>query len=188
MVKCCCKCKKEYHNKEYIYCPICSAKLKEIDKDYLTIKKLININKIDCDEDIFEIDKKNKILRVKWNDETLSFPFRDIIDSLTIKTDPPTPSLFEIVCVHKKRWDQKLKNDLPDFEKKLTFNQVCYCTGIMNLMRYKGDLKFISQIKIDDFSTEDILNALKTYGLICHFEEIKNKELYLIITESKEEY
>lgn len=186
MVKYCSDCDKVYYD-EYNYCPMCSAKLREIDEDFLKIKQLIEYH-CNSDKKIFKIDEENKLVSFEWNDEYLSLSFDEIIVSHSIKSDPfPIAGIIDICC-GKKEWDKRLKKDMPDFEKKLTCGEVGCCINFirsMSVSRVEGKPKFITPPTIADFSAEDILRALKNCGLIHGFTEIIENELFLILTKTE---
>ena len=114
----------------------------------------------------------------------VSVPFQELIADFTTEYTPPKPSFIEVVCFHKKRWDEQLEHDLPDFRKKLTYNHVKCCVNLMGIPEYEEYPivpKFIGQVKIADFDAKDILNALKRADLIYDFVQLRKDELYLIL-------
>ena len=132
MVKYCSECDKIYYD-EYNYCPMCSAKLREIDGDFLEIKRLIK-GYCNSDKKIFKIDEENKLVRFKWDDDWLSFSFEDIIESYNINTEPYQVAGVIDICCAKKEFDNILKKDFPEFEKKLTYKEVENCINYAHAM------------------------------------------------------
>ena len=186
MVKYCSECDESYYDENYMYCPICSSELEEIDKDYLKIKRIFGIESDEDNfkDDIFEIDKENKVVKAKWNNGWVSVPFQEIIDDFSIKATPPRTTFFQVIGFEKKRWDEQLEKDLPDFKKKLTYDHVKRCIYLVKIPEYKRypiEPKFIETVKVADFNAKDILNALKRADLIYDFVQLRKDELYLIL-------
>ena len=172
----CSNCDKIYHDEEFNYCPICSAELKEMDEDIYKIKELIE--RYGSEKNIFKIDEEKKILKFKWNDKWMSESIEGILADTNAIYDPPQPNFIEVVTFIKDRWDEQLKNDLPDYNKKLTFNQVKHCEGFMRLSYEtgpKGWPRFAASVNI-----KELLHDLKGRR-INDFGEIRKDELYLIL-------
>ena len=172
----CSRCDKIYPDKKFNYCPICSAKLEKIDENIYRIKELIEI--YSSEERIFKIDEEKRIVKFKWNGGWISESIdKIIVDESTLST-PPQPDFFELVIYIKDNWDKQLKNDLPDYNKKLTFNQVKGCEGIVRLSYETGPNvwpRFAASVNI-----KELLQDLKGQR-IYDFEEIRKNELYLIL-------
>lgn len=175
-MKYCSKCDKSYSNENYKYCPICSARLEEIDENIYQIKALIE--RYGSEESIFKIDEEKRIVKFKWNGRWISESIDRIIVDESIIYDPPQPNFFELVTTIKDKWDKQLKNDLPDYNKKLTFNQVKGCEGIIRLS-YETEPKvwprFAASVNIKELLQD--LNGQRIYD----FKEIRKNELYLIL-------
>lgn len=158
-------CDKTYENKEYKYCPICSAKLMDISEILSIVTDAVKFyNKIymhcsNCNkrfqedfkfcpycgkslkkQSVFEIDLKNFVVRAKWNNNLISESFINIYNRSRIMSDPPEIDFFRAFNV-KDEWDLRLKNDSINLSKKpsnLTFNQVKELESLVNLHRYMG--------------------------------------------------
>ena len=172
----CSKCDKIYYDEEFNYCPICSAKLEEIDKDIYQIKGFIE--GYSSEKSMFKIDEEKRIVKFKWNDRWISESIDKIIANEHIRSTPPHPNFFELVTTIKDKWDKKLENDLPDYNKKLTFNQVERCEVIMRVSYETGRKvwpRFAASVNIKEL-LQDLI-----YQRIYNFEEIKRNELYLVL-------
>lgn len=175
-MKYCSECDESYSDENYKYCPICSAKLEEMDEDICQIKALIE--GYSSEESIFKIDEEKRIVKFKWNGRWISESIDKIIINESIQSTPPQPIFFELVTTIKDKWDKQLKNDLPDYNKKLTFNQVKGCEGIMRVSHEIGPKvwpRFAASVNI-----KELLQDLKGQR-IYDFEEIRKNELYLIL-------
>lgn len=173
MVKYCSDCDEIYYD-EFNYCPMCSAKLEEVDEDIFQIKELIKMHS--SEEDLFKIDEENKLLKFKWNGRWISESIKGIIQHYNVNYEPFTPPCFIEICSYKEKWDNLLKNNLPDYKKKLTYNQVGYCINAFistSLNNCKIMPIFITSPIIADLDAENIFKALNEYGLIYNFVEIK---------------
>ena len=172
----CSNCDKIYHDEEFNYCPICSAELEELDENISKIKILIE--KFSSEKHIFNIDEEKRLVKFKWNGRWISESIDGIIADERVYYTPPKPNFIEVVTFIKDRWDEQLKNDLPDYNKKLTFNQVKHCEGFMRLSYEtgpKGRPRFVVSV-----NNKELLQDLKGRR-INDFKEIKKDELYLIL-------
>ena len=167
---------KIYHDEEFNYCPICSAELEELDENIYKIKRLIE--KFSSEENIFKIDEEKRLLKFKWNGRWISASIDGIIADEYVIADPPQPNFIEFVTIIKNMWDNKLKNDLPNYNKKLTFNQVKVCEGIMR-WSYESGLRVCPRFVVS-VNIKELLHDLKGRR-INDFREIRKDELYLIL-------
>lgn len=152
-MKTCPKCKREYDNSDYKYCPICSTKLEE-DKVFVFVmglaERLSDKQRKVCrtcgelfieedykycpfcsneleSEKIFTVDTEKRIITGKWNDDLIIMPFEEIYNQFMTETHPFSVPTFIEVFESKLEWDKKLEHDLKNTDEmiaKLTFNEV----------------------------------------------------------------
>lgn len=145
----CPKCKSQYDDLDYRYCPKCASEL--VDEIYCNIVSIMehfklqrgkckNCNKFfNADfkycpfcsqelviEDVFTIDNENRLVTGKWNDDLKSVSFEELHYQLSLNSDPPIISFVQVFD-SKERWDKEFNRFLKNSTEKLsmlTFDEV----------------------------------------------------------------
>lgn len=150
-MKYCSKCDESYSDDNYKYCPICSAKLEEMDEDIFKIERLIGL--YSYNRDIFEIDEENKLLKFKWNGRWISESITRIEQHYQTEYHPYQIPCFIEICSSKDDWDNLLKNDLPDYNKKLSYEQARFELFSFKLEKLLDTYEQLIQLRKDAQAT-----------------------------------
>ena len=170
----CPKCKSEYDDLDYEYCPKCASEL--VDEIYFFImhilenfkfqrRKCENCNKFfNADfkycpfcseelaiEDIFAIDKENRLVTGKWNDDLESVSFEELYNQFALDSNPPIISFVQVFD-SKEGWDKEFSSFLKNSNEKLsmlTFDEV------YQLLRYRFPTQSNGRKNVIGFKTLD---------------------------------